>query len=281
MIEKFIELSQETDKSLVEFIEAFFGGNIEVFYKKIKSSGDSIPASILLDLYHQYPASTLKYVSSVGDQELNELIFEVLDDHSRGLSKDGDEYFYRIDKLRDFEIFFDRETKEDRWLTQGFWDIDCYDYWNDVISSENKKNIKNFSDYEKSIICIFIETAIKFLIKDKINSKIFQTISDYLGYPDGSGVREDGNGYILNVTKMISQLAEDTKELIENGEVDNSTQLAWDNGMFYLIRFTVSIEVEFGSLVDENSIRKVSKDINNYITTYLSSKKNERTTKST
>ena len=64
MIEKFIELSQETDKSLVEFIEAFFGGNIEVFYKKIKSSGDSIPASILLDLYHQYPASTLKYVSS-------------------------------------------------------------------------------------------------------------------------------------------------------------------------------------------------------------------------
>ena len=131
------------------------------------------------------------------------------------------------------------------------------------------------------MICIFIETAIKFSIKDKINSKIFQTISDYLGYPDGSGVREDGYGYILNVTKMISQLAEDTKELIENGEVDNSTQLAWDNGMFYLIRFTVSIEVEFGSLVDENSIRKVSKDINNYITTYLSSKKNERTTKST
>jgi hypothetical protein len=80
---------------------------------------------------------------------------------------------------------------------------------------------------------------------------------------------------------MISKMAEDTKELIEKGEVDDSTQFIWDNGIFYLIRFTTDLEVDFGTLDDENSIRKVSKDVNNYITTYLSSKKNERTTKST
>jgi hypothetical protein len=281
MIERIIKLAHETEKSLAEFVETYFGGNVEFLLKKINSSGDSVPIFVLVDLYRTYPISILKYAISMGDKELNDLIFEILDTHSLGLSKVGDEYFYKIEKLKKFEIFFEHETKEGLWLRQGFWDIDCFEYWNDIISSENKKNIENFSEYEKFSICALIETSIKFSIKDKINSKIFQVVSDYLGFPDGSGVRKDGEGYILNITKMISQLAEDAKELIEKDKVDDTTQFIWDNGIFYLIRFTTDLEVDFGTLDDENSIRKVSKDVNNYITTYLSSKKNERTTKST
>jgi hypothetical protein len=161
-------------------------------------------------------------------------------------------------------MFFDHETKENRWFTQGFWDIDCYDYWNDVISSENKKIIKNFSDHEKSMICIFIETAIKFSIKDKINSKIFQTISDYLGYPDGSGVRKDGNEYISQLSKNLPSSLEDRKEkdkLQLEISSDEDIQQYINSQIRMIGNYTISELSKFKIIYLETGILKGPKDI--------------------
>jgi|694.fasta_scaffold145469_3 hypothetical protein len=277
MFEKILKLITERGDTFAEFIENFLAGKAELLLKKMAPNNEEIPYSVLVDIYEKYPLSVLRFLLSQSKKRVKDFIFNRITEGEDKKIDNGNYYivFENPFEFKDFlSAFFEYDSFWFRYLHHNLIKTDCAKDIRELVSPENRELIFYRDDINT---CEFIRNEMYKLFKDDLDKQLHDAVSNYLG----KKIIKEGNTYLVNITKIIDRLFLNLVKVLNDTDEDEFITFIWDDLIRGFIRSDAEITVDYDVINNKEKRKLLSVLVNNYISSYLSNKENERTVKGT